>query len=523
MRFDTERIKEEVRKDFEHAWLQGVRYVAEREVDERFPKSRVRVGKSHPIFDTIQRLREAYIRLGFEEVVNPVFVSDEDVKKQFGKEALAVLDRCFYLAGLPRPDIGISEERVRMLEERIGKKLREEEVEALRSTLHRYKRGELDGDDLVSEIRNALNVEDTVVTRLLDEIFPEMRELKPIATSMTLRSHMTSGWFLTLQAIWDKKPLPIKLFSVDRCFRREQKESENRLRSYYSASCVLCDEEISIDDGMDVAFQLLSQFGFSKIKFKEDEKRSKYYIPGTQTEVFCWHPRRKEWVEVATFGIYSPTALAQYDIPLPVLNLGLGVERLAMILYDYSDVRELVYPQFYADWHLNDYEIASQIRIDKKPSTKEGEEIAKSIVEVCMKHGNEPSPCEFLAFRGVVCGRSMEVWVVEPEENTRLCGPAFLNEVVVHDGSVLAVPREEKWRKLFEDGVSTNIRFLDAFASLAAHEIERGAEKVRVRIVRSAADINIKIGDVVVRYATSKGKKIDIRGPVFITVVAKEI
>ena len=44
-----------------------------------------------------------------------------------------------------------------------------------------------------------------------------------------------------------------------------------------------------------------------------------------------------------------------------------------------------------------------------------------------------------------------------------------------------------------------------------------------MRIVRSAADINIKIGDVAVRYATSKGKKIDIRGPVFITVVAKEI
>ena len=145
---------------------------------------------------------------------------------------------------------------------------------------------------------------------MLDAVFPELKTLPPVPSRATLRSHMTSGWFLTLAEIWNKTPLPIKLFSVDRCFRREQREGEIRRRNYYSASCVLCNEDISIDDGEDIATRLLSQFGFEKTGFRKDEKRSKYYMPETQTEVFCYHPRIG-WVEVATFGIYSPTALAQ--------------------------------------------------------------------------------------------------------------------------------------------------------------------------------------------------------------------
>ncbi|WP_225369298.1 hypothetical protein [Methanobrevibacter arboriphilus] len=57
-------------------------------------------------------LREAYLRLGFSEAVNPLFIDKNDVYKQFGPEAPAVLDRCFYLAGLPRPDIGIGVDKI---------------------------------------------------------------------------------------------------------------------------------------------------------------------------------------------------------------------------------------------------------------------------------------------------------------------------------------------------------------------------------------------------------------------------
>ncbi len=535
MEFDPKQIREDTSRDFEATWLHGLKYANERSINDVYPRSllRLRRGKPHPVLETIQALREAYLRLGFEEAMNPVIIDAEDVKKQFGKEALAVLDRCYYLAGLPRPDIGISEERVRQMNTYFGKELSDEEIEELRKTLHRYKKGELGGDDLVYEMAQNLSVEDGKVAKVLDTVFPELINLDPIASSATLRSHMTSGWFLTLAEILTQKPLPIKLFSVDRCFRREQREDEIRLRSYHSASCVLCNEEgaVSIDDGKEVATGLLSQFGFEKIKFRKDEKRSKYYMPDTQIEVFCYHPHIG-WVELATFGIYSPTALAQYDIPYPVMNLGLGVERLAMIVHGADDVRALVFPQFYAPLELSDRELAGLISVEKTPGTPEGVEVAKSIVRVCEDNGTAESPCEFIAYTGFLFGKKIEVWVTEPEENTRLCGPATLNELVAFEGSILGLPRKEKWEKTFEEGESANLRFLDAFAALAACTIEEATEsgeidkndvKVKVKIVRSGADINIKIDDLAMRYITSTAKKMDIRGPVFLTVIAKAV
>ncbi len=533
MKFDPKQVREETSKDFEAAWMAGTRYATERRLNEKYPRSllRLRCGKPHPVFETIQKLRDAYLRLGFEEVMKPAIIEEAEVKRQFGKEALAVLDRCYYLAGLPRPDIGISEARVKQMNEHFNKQFSEEEIEALRNTLHRYKKGEIGGDDLVYEVANNMDVEDTEVTKVLDAVFPELKKLSPVPSSATLRSHMTSGWFLTLAEMWNKKPLPINLFSVDRCFRREQREDEIRLRNYHSASCVLCNEDVSLDDGKDIATGLLSQFGFQKIRFRKDEKRSKYYMPETQTEVFCYHPRIG-WVELATFGVYSPTALAQYDIPYPVMNLGLGVERLAMILHDAKDVRALAFPQFYAPWVLSDPEIAGMISMEGTPGTAEGDEIMKNIVLVCEENGSAKSPCDFLAYRGSLLREDVEIWVVEPEENTLLCGPAYLNEIVVHGGSIFGIPRNKKWETVFKEGVPTGIRFLDAFAAFASHKIEEEVEKgaidnkdceVKEKIVRSGADINIKIDEMAVRYITSKKKKIDIKGPVFITVVAKKV
>ena len=173
---------------------------------------------------------------------------------------------------------------------------------------------------------------------------------------------------------------------MDRCFRREQAEDAARLMSYYSASCVIMDENVSVEDGKAVADGLLSQFGFEKFQFRPDEKRSKYYVPGTQIEVYAYHPGlvgsatkyKSGWVEVATFGIYSPTALSQYDIPYPVMNLGLGVERMAMILHNSQDVRALSYPQFQTEWQLSAREMAQMITVDKMPSTPEGQAMAEA-------------------------------------------------------------------------------------------------------------------------------------------------
>lgn len=537
MKFDPEEIKKAAKEDFDAAWNMGTELIHRSAPDEQYPRTTLAFGKAHPVYDTIAKMREAYLRMGFEEMMNPLIVDERDVHKQFGHEALAVLDRCFYLAGLPRPNVGISDERIDSIKEILGE-IGEEGIDVIRKVLHSYKKGEVEGDDLVPEIAGQLEVSDSLVVEMIDQVFPEFKELVAQSSGKTLRSHMTSGWFISLESVLERSNPPFRFFSIDRCFRREQQEDASRLMTYYSASCVIMDENVTVDHGKAVAQGLLSQFGFEKFQFRPDEKRSKYYVPDTQIEVFAFHPKlvgsktkySDGWIEVATFGIYSPTALAQYNISYPVMNLGLGIERLAMILHDSTDVRALTYPQIaqYSEWEMKDNELAKMVFIDKRPITSEGQEIAEAIVKQCELHRSEPSPCEFAAWEGEIGGKSVKVEVVEPEEDTKLCGPATFNEVLAYESDILGLPKQKKWRKAFDnDSARTGIRFIDAFAAAAAFEIEEAVAsgesewETRARIIKVPSEINIKLEPLAQRFITSNNKKIDIRGPVFTTVRAK--
>jgi O-phosphoseryl-tRNA synthetase len=520
MKWHSKRIEKLAKEDFEKAWLETKELLPESLERKELSPEKIRPGKSHVLFDTIQKLRRAYLDLGFEEVINPVFIEDKEIKRQFGPEAVAVLDRCYYLGGLPRPDVGLSDEKVKAIE-KLGARVNKE---PLQDVLHRYKKGEFGGDDLVYNIAKVLNVDDSLSSKILENVFPEFRVLEPEASRITLRSHMTGGWFLTIKDMIKRKPLPMSLFSVDRCFRREQQEDETHLRTHHSASCVLVAEDASVEDGKAVARGLLRPFEFEDFEFRPDEKRSKYYAPDSQMEVYARH-KKMGWVEIATFGMYSPVALSRYGIEYPVMNLGLGVERLAMILHGFSDIREMTYSQFYADLEMSDREIASMIKIEKSSESEEGREIAKMILDAAEKHANEKSPCEFSVYSGKLFQSTVSVKLTEREENKRLLGPAAFNEIFVHEGNIYGLP-PGKSADVRASGIDCSIRYIDAIASLAAHNIEQsvisgGKESVtKVQIARSFNDVNLALDDVALRYITANNKLIDIRGPIFITVEA---
>jgi O-phosphoseryl-tRNA synthetase len=204
------------------------------------------------------------------------------------------------------------------------------------------------------------------------------------------------------------------------------------------------------------------------------------------------------------------------------------VERIAMILHNSKDVRALSYPQFQTDWELTPREMAQMITVDRTPSTETGRAISEAIVQTCIEHGDTPSPCEFLAWEGTLYDRKVKVSVVEAEENTKLCGPSYLNEVVVYKQNVMGIPRTSRWDDAFAEGVTTGIRYIDAFADQAASEVEAATRngmdsETRVKIVRTPGEINLKIDPALERYITSHKHKMDLRGPVFIVVQSKVI
>lgn len=524
MAFDINRIKEEAEEDYEEAWLDSKGLIESK--GKLF--SLEGKGSTHPLFDLLQEIRQILVKLGFREIVVPTLIEEDEIYKQYGPQAPVILDRIFFLANLERPDIGISDEKIDQIKDIIqGFDFPDE----LKTIFKKYKLGEINSDDLPEVLMTELGIEEYQATALLS-LFEEFRELKPVPTSLTLRSHTTAGWFSVLQQIQQREDLPIQLFAVGPKYRREQKLDKTHLYESWTASLVIMTEEMSLEDGKRLTEKIMDKLGFKKVNCKIKRATSKYYAPKTEFEVYVKHPETGEMIEVGDAGFYSPVALARYDISNPVFNLGIGLERVLMIREGVEDIRELIYPYQYQEIEPTDEEIARMLEIKKEPKTKAGEKIAENIKKTAETHKDKPSPCKFKAFEGKINDAEVQVRVIETEEDTKLIGPAGFNEIYVYDGNIVGVPPEgwEEYKflkKARDNGINTGITYMDAFAALAASRIEesirKGEKKVKVRvpIVKSLGDLNLKLGRSARRYITNNKKRIDLRGPVFTTVLAE--
>lgn len=508
--FDIKKIKQDAKKDYEKTWLETARLLKKQgkywNLDKRT--------KTHALFDFFLKVRETLLDLGFEEVVLPMIVEDKEVLKQYGPEGNVILDRVFYLAGLPRPDIGISDKKIKTIKKIIPGF---DKVEELKNIFREYKKGKIESDDLVETITKRLKVKEEQATEIIDKVFPEFKKIKPIPTNLTLRSHTTALWFPVLSEMKKRQSLPLQLFSIGQKFRREQKLDSTHLNESWTASIVILAEKISLEDGQRIVRKILEKLGYRKVEFKIKKGTSKYYAPQTEFEVFIKHPKTKELIEVGDGGLYSPVSLAKYDIEYPVFNIGFGLERIVMLETGITDIRKLVYPYFYEEVEFSDSDIANAIKIEKEPKTDDGKSLVSKIYRVATEHANDPSPCKVEAYRGKFLGKQISVKIVEKEKGKKLLSFATLNPVIVKDGNIIGAMPD----KIPKGSVKTDYNYLLGITNLVVHEIENAIRdkksKVRIRIpiVKRISDINLTVDESVSRFIESKGKKIDIRGPVF--------
>ena len=499
--FDVEEIRAQGKRNFVEAWVSTAKLIptgTKIKLERR--------GTPHPLRELIQRSREILLGLGFDEVENLTILPDTDVSKQYGPEARVILDRVFYLAELPRPDIGLSSQRI--VE---AKKIVEElQVEKLTTIFRRYKKGDIEADNLVEELVAGLGITDHQATKLLDKVFPEMRRLHPLPTNKTLRSHMTATWFHTLQALQDKANFPLALFSVGPRYRNEQREDAHHLRVHHAASIVIMDTKMSLDAGREITRDILQQCGFPDIKFETKIVTSKYYAPGQEEELFVNY--KGSWFEVADIGMYSPIALANFNIRYPVFNAGFGIERLATVLCGIDDIRKLVFPQFSVATY-SDEDIASSITYILSPKTARGKRIAKAIEETARKHKDEIAPCEFLAWED----DSIQVKVIEVEAGKKLIGPAGFNEICVANGTI--------YTDIVPSGICTGINYMRAIAMGAAALIENSNTDLiyQVKTIKHPSDLNLQITEAIQEYIEGQQKKIGVGGAVFVTIKSQSL
>lgn len=479
-------------------------------------------GKEHPINSLLIKLREIFLNLSFDEIINPIIIDERDIFLQYGKEAPLILDRVFYIAGIPRQDIGISKGDEEKIKGIIPSFVMFNE---LKTFLREYKEGKIGGDDFIEELIKRLNINEEQGIRLVDEVFLQLKMLSPVPYKKTLRSHITSSWYPTLSSLLKTKPLPIKLFSQGPRFRREQRQDESHLFESTASSCVVMEETFNIEKGYELCSLILKELGFKACKFKTKVVTSNYYEGGTDTEVFITH--NEEEIEVANLGFYSKASLDNYGIPHPVFNLGFGVDRLAAILNNERDLRRLLFFQFYKPVFL-DREIAKSLKPEETPSY--GSQISSILFKKIRENKDTLGPCEILCYAGRFLGRDIKISAYNWDDGKPLTSYATFNEIWVNNGEIFGLPKDCSLKgseEVYKNGINTGLIFLklitDGFVSKMEKAFKDGKREIDIKfkIAERPSDVNLFIPKDVYDYITRNNKRIFIKGPLFFGIRAE--
>jgi O-phosphoseryl-tRNA synthetase len=147
------------------------------------------------------------------------------------------------------------------------------------------------------------------------------------------------------------------------------------------------------------------------------------------------------------------------------------------------------------------------------------------------ENGNAPSPCGFVAFEGEFLDKDIRVKIIEPEEGTKLLGPAAWNKVYISDGNIIGVPEKDADDdisiKAINNGIPTGISYMDGVAAYASYKIEEmivsstNEMSIRTTLSKSLSDINLKLDKLALNYITGNNRVIDLRGPIFATITCE--
>jgi phenylalanyl-tRNA synthetase alpha chain len=153
------------------------------------------------------------------------------------------------------------------------------------------------------------------------------------ARATVLRTHTTAS---TIRALAANPNAPRKAFCVGWTFRNETL-SYKHLPVFHQVDGIVIDEHASLATLLGILTAFYKKMGFDKVQFKPA------FYPYTEpsVDVMVYMESRKKWLEMGGSGIFRPEVTEPLGCKHPVLAWGLGIERLAMIRYGFTDIRQL--------------------------------------------------------------------------------------------------------------------------------------------------------------------------------------
>lgn len=254
----------------------------------------VHPGKLHPLRQVLDRTRRVFLEMGFAEVHSPWVESafwDFDALFQPQDHPAREMQDTFYM-------------------ERPGKSPLPEDA----ALVDRVRRVHEDGGDTGS-------------------VGWRYRWNPARAEQNVLRTHTTAA---TIRALAAEPRGPRKVFCLGHVFRRETIDYKH-LPVFTQVDGIIIDEAGSFASLLGTLGAFYERMGFSKFYFRPG------FFPYTEpsVEVFIWHEAKQDWFEMGGAGVFRPEVTQPLGCTEPVLAWGLGMERLAMLLLDLQDIREL--------------------------------------------------------------------------------------------------------------------------------------------------------------------------------------
>jgi phenylalanyl-tRNA synthetase alpha chain len=177
------------------------------------------------------------------------------------------------------------------------------------------------------------------------------------ASRAILRAHTTTSTARKLYQLWgsDQSDTSLqglsqqsgKYFSIDKVFRNETLD-RTHLAEFHQIEGVVIGGLVSVRTLMGYLSYFYSQLGFQKLKFKPT------YNPYTEPslEVYAYHAPSQKYLEVGNSGLFRTEMLEPLGCKGKLaIAWGLGLERIAMLLYDVEKLSDLIG----ADTHLSHY------------------------------------------------------------------------------------------------------------------------------------------------------------------------
>ena len=241
------------------------------------------IARTHPLYDTISEVREAFVSLGFDEVAGDMIQSsfwNFDALFTPQDHPAREMQDTFYL------DI---------------QDMRDAPPDTMESVAAAHRTGW--GGDWDAKMA-----------------------AKPV-----LRTHTTC---VTIRRLARDNPDGARLFSLGRVFRNE-KPSYKHLVEFHQVEGVVVGDGVTLRDLMGMQREFYRRMGMHRVKFWPT------YFPYTEPSLqsMVYNETLGKWVELFGMGMFRPEVTKPLGISRPVLAWGGGIERIAMIKHGVTDVR----------------------------------------------------------------------------------------------------------------------------------------------------------------------------------------